>query len=140
MLLNHVVQGMLGIVSLDRMAQLQWTPLRQSTVISSFFFPSLIIQLDPLPSIETVSLFSPNLCSIRCGPCQMIAPHFENFSKKYTNVKFVKVDVDAQDRIAEMCGIRAMPTFQFYKDGKKVDELMGANVAALEQKVAALAA
>ena len=69
----------------------------------------------------------------------MIAPHFESFSNKYTNVIFVKVDVDAQDTIAQQCGIRAMPTFHFYKDGKKVDELMGANVAALEQKVKDLA-
>mmetsp|Transcript_47831 Transcript_47831/g.101613 ORF Transcript_47831/g.101613 Transcript_47831/m.101613 type:complete len:106 (+) Transcript_47831:135-452(+) len=74
-----------------------------------------------------------------CGPCQMVAPHFEAMSNEFSNAIFVKVDVDAQDKIAQMCGIRAMPTFQFYKDGNKVDELMGANIGALKQKVAALA-
>eukprot|EP00577_Skeletonema_sp_RCC1716_P024125 CAMPEP_0113404542 /NCGR_PEP_ID=MMETSP0013_2-20120614/18450_1 /TAXON_ID=2843 ORGANISM="Skeletonema costatum, Strain 1716" /NCGR_SAMPLE_ID=MMETSP0013_2 /ASSEMBLY_ACC=CAM_ASM_000158 /LENGTH=103 /DNA_ID=CAMNT_0000290161 /DNA_START=49 /DNA_END=360 /DNA_ORIENTATION=+ /assembly_acc=CAM_ASM_000158 len=74
-----------------------------------------------------------------CGPCQMVAPHFEAMSKEYTNVIFVKVDVDNQDKIAQMCGVRAMPTFQFFKGGKKVDELMGADVATLKSKVAALA-
>jgi len=69
----------------------------------------------------------------------MVAPHFEAMSKEYTNVIFVKVDVDNQDKIAQMCGVRAMPTFQFFKGGKKVDELMGADVATLKSKVAALA-
>ncbi|KAL7488969.1 hypothetical protein ACHAW6_014550 [Cyclotella cf. meneghiniana] len=74
-----------------------------------------------------------------CGPCQMIAPKFEAMSKQYTNVVFVKVDVDAQEKIAGMCGIRAMPTFQFYKNGQKVDELCGANEAGIRSKVEALA-
>jgi len=69
----------------------------------------------------------------------MVAPHFEAMSKEYTNVIFVKVDVDNQDKIAQLCGVQAMPTFQFFKGGKKVDEVMGANVAALKSKVAALA-
>lgn len=60
-------------------------------------------------------------------------------SKEYSNVIFVKVDVDAQDKIAQKCGIRAMPTFQFYKNGGKVDELQGADVNTLKGKVAALA-
>ena len=69
----------------------------------------------------------------------MVAPHFEAMANQYPNVIFVKVDVDAQEKIAQMCGIRAMPTFQFFKDGKKVDELMGADVHTLKSKVAALA-
>jgi len=68
----------------------------------------------------------------------MIAPHFEQMSQENPNVIFVKVDVDAQDKIAQMCGIRAMPTFQFFKGGNKVDEMCGANIAGLKQKVAAL--
>lgn len=75
----------------------------------------------------------------RCGPCQMIAPKFEQMSREFTNVIFVKVDVDAQEKIAGMCGIRAMPTFQFYKNGSKVDELCGANEAGIRSKVQALA-
>jgi thioredoxin-like negative regulator of GroEL len=39
----------------------------------------------------------------------------------------VKVDVDEADDIAQFAGIRAMPTFHFYKGGSKVDEMMGAD-------------
>ena len=74
----------------------------------------------------------------RCGPCQMVAPHFAAMANENPNVIFVKVDVDSQDQIAQRCGVRAMPTFQFFKGGEKVDELMGANVDGLKQKVAAL--
>jgi len=69
----------------------------------------------------------------------MIAPKFQAMSEQYTNVIFVKVDVDAQEKIAGMCGIRAMPTFQFYKNGSKVDELCGANEQGIRAKVEALA-
>mmetsp|Transcript_19887 Transcript_19887/g.39317 ORF Transcript_19887/g.39317 Transcript_19887/m.39317 type:complete len:106 (+) Transcript_19887:43-360(+) len=73
-----------------------------------------------------------------CGPCQRIAPHFESLSEKYPQVSFAKVDVDAQSEIAQECGIRAMPTFQLFREGRKVDELTGADVVALEEKIRAL--
>ena len=69
----------------------------------------------------------------------MIAPHFESMSAEYaSNAIFVKVDVDAMDKLAQKCGIRAMPTFQFYKNGEKVDEFSGADIATLKEKVSAL--
>lgn len=69
----------------------------------------------------------------------MVAPHFEAMSKEYANAIFVKVDVDAQSDIAQRCGVRAMPTFQFFKNGEKVDEMTGANVNGLKDKVSKLA-
>ena len=29
-----------------------------------------------------------------CGPCRMISPYFDELSKTYTDVVFLKVDVD----------------------------------------------
>merc|ERR1712070_35486 len=71
-----------------------------------------------------------------CGPCKMIAPFFEDLSKKFENVVFAKVDVDELDDVAAQAGIEAMPTFQVYKDGAKVDEMTGA----VKEKLEALAA
>ncbi|KAF5332810.1 hypothetical protein D9611_005257 [Ephemerocybe angulata] len=70
-----------------------------------------------------------------CGPCKAISPVFERFSDNYTNVEFYKVDVDAQTEIAQEVGIRAMPTFLFFKDGEKKGDVTGANPPALETLV-----
>ena len=68
----------------------------------------------------------------------MIAPKFEEMANENPKAIFVKVDVDKMDTIAQNAGVRAMPTFQFFKNGGKVDEMMGANVAGLKEKVSAL--
>ena len=57
------------------------------------------------------------------------------FSKKYTDAKYLKVDVDELPDLAQEYGIRAMPTFIIFKDGEKADELIGANPAILEEKI-----
>ena len=65
----------------------------------------------------------------------MIAPRVFEFSKQYPNANYLKVDVDELSELAQEYGIRAMPTFMIFKDGEKVDELVGANPVALEQKI-----
>ncbi|GAX80070.1 hypothetical protein CEUSTIGMA_g7508.t1 [Chlamydomonas eustigma] len=67
-----------------------------------------------------------------CGPCKMIAPKFKAFSEQYTTVTFLKLDVDAVPDVAELVGVSAMPTFQVWKNGVKIDELVGASPDKLE--------
>ncbi|RLL98919.1 hypothetical protein CFD26_106537 [Aspergillus turcosus] len=69
-----------------------------------------------------------------CGPCRFISPVFEKLSDdpQFADVGFYKVDADEQDRIAQEVGIRAMPTFMVFKDGQKINELVGANPQQLE--------
>ncbi len=61
----------------------------------------------------------------------MIAPKIVELSKKYTNVKFYKLDVDEVPDVAQELGVRAMPTFLVFKNGDKVGEVVGANERAL---------
>jgi thioredoxin len=70
-----------------------------------------------------------------CQPCHQIAPFVEELSNKYPDVTFLKVDTDELKSVAQECKVTAMPTFQFYKGGAKVDELVGANPTRLEALV-----
>lgn len=70
-----------------------------------------------------------------CGPCQMIAPVFEQYSNKYPNVVFLKVDVDACNSIAMSNNISSMPTFIFFRARTQLARLSGANPQALEAKI-----
>merc|ERR1711976_241227 len=74
-----------------------------------------------------------------CGPCKMIAPHYEDLSKKpeNANVIFLKVDVDEAEDVSAKCSISCMPTFQFYKNGQKVPEFSGANKEKLAENLEA---
>jgi thioredoxin len=71
--------------------------------------------------------------AVWCGPCKVIGPIFAQLSEQYPNVVFLKVDVDEMQQTAQQCGISAMPTFQFFHRGIKIDEFKGANPSALQQ-------
>jgi thioredoxin 1 len=70
-----------------------------------------------------------------CGPCKNIAPKFDKWSEEYTSVKFCKINVDEAQDITANAGVRAMPTFHFFKDGKKVSEVVGANAGEIEKEI-----
>ncbi|XP_014883436.1 thioredoxin-like [Poecilia latipinna] len=72
-----------------------------------------------------------------CGPCRRIGPVFEKQAEDPANkdVIFLKVDVDEASDVSQKCEIRSMPTFHFYKNGKKVDEFTGANEKLLMEKI-----
>ncbi|KAG5250397.1 thioredoxin [Salix suchowensis] len=71
-----------------------------------------------------------------CPPCKFIAPIFAELAKKFTNVTFLKVDVDELKSVAADCQVEAMPTFIFMKDGKTVDKIVGADKDGLQAMVA----
>ncbi|KAL0634377.1 thioredoxin trx1 [Maublancomyces gigas] len=53
----------------------------------------------------------------------------------YPDVDFFKVDVDKLSSVASELGVRAMPTFYFFKKGEKVGEVVGANPPALKAAI-----
>ena len=50
-------------------------------------------------------------------------------------MNFAKIDVDTVPEVAAALSIRAMPTFMLFKDGEKVEELLGANPPGLKALV-----
>lgn len=65
--------------------------------------------------------------AVWCGPCQMIGPYFGKLSEEFGDkLVFLKVDVDKNSDVAAEAKISAMPTFQVWRDGKMVEEFVGA--------------
>ena len=62
-----------------------------------------------------------------CGPCRMVAPILEQLATEYEGkVKITKLDVDANIKTASRFNVRSFPTLLFFKDGKVVDQIIGA--------------
>lgn len=70
-----------------------------------------------------------------CGPCKFMEPTVKNMASKYTDVEFVKLDVDEVSDVAQEFGVQAMPTFLLLKQGKEVDRVVGAKPDELEKKI-----
>ncbi|KAK4409889.1 Thioredoxin H2 [Sesamum angolense] len=70
-----------------------------------------------------------------CGPCKFMEPVFNNLAAKYTDVDFVKIDVDELSDVSREFGVQAMPTFLLLKQGKEVERVIGAKKDELEQKI-----
>uniref|UniRef100_A0A8P0NSG7 Thioredoxin domain containing 8 n=2 Tax=Canis lupus familiaris TaxID=9615 RepID=A0A8P0NSG7_CANLF len=70
-----------------------------------------------------------------CGPCQRIYPLVHAMSLKYQNVMFANVDVDASQELAQIYHVKAVPTFQMFKQTQKIFEFCGADAQKLEAKI-----
>ncbi len=62
-----------------------------------------------------------------CGPCKMIAPILDQLATEYQGkVKVAKLDVDSNIKTATRYNVRSIPLLLFFKDGKVVDQIVGA--------------
>ena len=65
--------------------------------------------------------------AVWCGPCKMIAPHVDAVASDYEGrAKVMKVNVDEEPEVAGKYNILSIPTLLFFKDGKVVDQIVGA--------------
>jgi len=62
-----------------------------------------------------------------CAPCRMIAPVLEQLAEEYAGkARVAKLDVDTNVRTASRFQVRSIPTLLFFKNGKIVDQVIGA--------------
>lgn len=76
-----------------------------------------------------------------CGPCKMMAPKFDDMSNRYTGAVFAKVIGDSCQEAGQLLkreGVRSVPAFHFWKGGKRVDSISGADPEKLEAVITQL--
>ena len=62
-----------------------------------------------------------------CGPCRMIAPSLDQLAAESGGrYKIVKLNVDENPRTSAQFQIRSIPTLLIFKNGKVVDQIIGA--------------
>ena len=61
-----------------------------------------------------------------CGPCRMVGPVVEEISRERSDIKVCKVNVDEQPELAGQFGVMSIPTLVVMKNGKIVNQSIGA--------------
>lgn len=61
-----------------------------------------------------------------CMPCVMMAPVIEELNDKFKGkIKFGKVNIEDNQMLAQKFGIRSIPNFVLFKDGKVSKQFVG---------------
>ena len=61
-----------------------------------------------------------------CGPCRMVVPIVEEIARERSDIKVGKINVDENPELAGQFGVMSIPTLVVMKDGKIVNQSMGA--------------
>jgi len=62
-----------------------------------------------------------------CGPCRLVSPVIDGLAKEYEGkVAFGKLNTDENPATSGRFDIMAIPTLLIFKNGKRVDQIVGA--------------
>ena len=61
-----------------------------------------------------------------CGPCRMVSPIVDEIAEERADVKVGKINVDEESELASKFGIYSIPALVVMKDGKIVNQAVGA--------------
>jgi len=71
-----------------------------------------------------------------CMPCLMLAPIIDELAEKIKDVKFTKVNMDNNQKLAQKYSISSIPCLVIFKEGEEVDRIIGAHPAEnIEEKI-----
>lgn len=60
-----------------------------------------------------------------CRPCTLMAPILDKLDEQHEKVKFVKIDIEASEALADEFEITSVPTFMLYSDGAELGRKVG---------------
>ncbi|XP_076894261.1 thioredoxin H2-like [Bidens hawaiensis] len=60
-----------------------------------------------------------------CGPCKFIEPAVHDLAVEFSDVDFIKIDIDELPDVANDFDVKAMPTFVLVKRGKERNRMVG---------------
>jgi len=61
-----------------------------------------------------------------CGPCRMVGPILDEIAAERSDIKVCKVNVDEEPELAAQHRVMSIPTLLVVKDGKVVNQSVGA--------------
>ena len=61
-----------------------------------------------------------------CGPCRMVSPIVDEIAVERSDIKVGKINVDEQPELAAQFGVMSIPTLVVVKNGKVVNQAVGA--------------
>ncbi|KQJ84023.1 thioredoxin-like 3-3 isoform X2 [Brachypodium distachyon] len=102
-----------------------------SSVHSAGSDPQLKQMLDCLKSTKCPAVI--NYGASWCGVCSQILRPFCRFSTEFKNLTFIYADIDECPETTQ--NIRYTPTFHFYRDGERVDEMLGTGEERLHDRL-----
>ena len=71
-----------------------------------------------------------------CGPCKSVAPVLDSLADEFDGELIVaKVDTDVEQELAQAYGIRSLPTMLLFRNGKPVEQIVGAQPAPAIRRV-----
>ncbi|TMW88407.1 hypothetical protein EJD97_018599 [Solanum chilense] len=121
-------------VTLHEAHNMPITPqLKRSQVIAFHSSTKWKLHFDSLKNTNKLVVI--DFTATWCGPCKYMEPVLNDFATKYTDVEFVKIDVDELDDVAQEYGVQSMPTFVLIRKGKVVDKIVGADKDGLKMKI-----
>jgi len=61
-----------------------------------------------------------------CGPCRMVSPIVDEIAEEHPELAVGKINVDDNPELAQAFGVMSIPTLVVMKDGKIVNQSVGA--------------